>query len=597
MTWEDNRRGASTEDGFIIEEGVPTDLIPRNIHWHDNYMHSFTENGVKIANLKKAITTVSSLPEVGDTEVFYFLDTADEDHKVGIYYYDGANYVYDDAPTLVGDHNVSPTAHADIRALIQAMSTDMKYKGSVEDKEHLPTNAKKGDVYTTLDDGREYVYDGDEWVEIGFKINVVQNTGTSTEDVMSQKAVTDALESAGGKARELTEDDYDYPTSNPTGVALWKLPSGMYCGNNSNLKLYTSTRMDIPGNRAVLISNNSGDAYIFSLTTNQSGMAMKFYLTSSNGTAQSESNILLDSATINNLTSTDVDKPLSAKQGKILKGLIDDLDTPFTGTDGTTAGEQGLVPAPATTDAGKFLKADGTWDTVQAGPTVVQTIGTSTTDVMSQDAATKLIFKSYSGSHPALSIGDYTGGRPRGTSVGSGSIQIGLSNAGFGIAGYNTLVGDAISIGQYNTYSCAYGANAGTDSSHTVSIGSGSFVYNNADYSVALGAYSKASVKGEVSFGSTALGTNGYNNSQYRLLTNVYDGQTAHDACTKGQLDAAIISGGTTAPTTATVGQVGTLYIYVDSGTPKIMVCTDTTGGTYTWTDVMGSIANQLANI
>lgn len=39
----------------------------------------------------------------------------------------------------------------------------------------------------------------------------------------------------------------------------------------------------------------------------------------------------------------------------------------FTGTDGTTAGEAGLVPAPATTDAGKFLKADGTWDTVGGG--------------------------------------------------------------------------------------------------------------------------------------------------------------------------------------------------------------------------------------
>ena len=36
---------------------------------------------------------------------------------------------------------------------------------------------------------------------------------------------------------------------------------------------------------------------------------------------------------------------------------------PFTGTDGQTAGSAGLVPGPLTTDAGKFLKADGTWDT------------------------------------------------------------------------------------------------------------------------------------------------------------------------------------------------------------------------------------------
>lgn len=39
----------------------------------------------------------------------------------------------------------------------------------------------------------------------------------------------------------------------------------------------------------------------------------------------------------------------------------------FTGTDGTAAGTAGLVPAPATTDVGKFLKADGTWDTAGGG--------------------------------------------------------------------------------------------------------------------------------------------------------------------------------------------------------------------------------------
>ena len=42
----------------------------------------------------------------------------------------------------------------------------------------------------------------------------------------------------------------------------------------------------------------------------------------------------------------------------------------FTGTDGVSAGTAGLVPAPATTDAGKFLKADGTWDTAGGGSAV-----------------------------------------------------------------------------------------------------------------------------------------------------------------------------------------------------------------------------------
>lgn len=39
----------------------------------------------------------------------------------------------------------------------------------------------------------------------------------------------------------------------------------------------------------------------------------------------------------------------------------------FTGTDGVNAGTAGLVPAPAVSDAGKYLKADGTWDTVSGG--------------------------------------------------------------------------------------------------------------------------------------------------------------------------------------------------------------------------------------
>ena len=45
----------------------------------------------------------------------------------------------------------------------------------------------------------------------------------------------------------------------------------------------------------------------------------------------------------------------------------------FTGTDGTSAGAAGLVPAPATTDAGKFLKADGTWATAGSSADVFTT--------------------------------------------------------------------------------------------------------------------------------------------------------------------------------------------------------------------------------
>lgn len=68
---------------------------------------------------------------------------------------------------------------------------------------------------------------------------------------------------------------------------------------------------------------------------------------------------------IDNLNSTSTTSALSANQGKVLKGLIDTLDTPFTGADGTTAGTKGLVPAPTTADKDKFLKGDGTWKEIE----------------------------------------------------------------------------------------------------------------------------------------------------------------------------------------------------------------------------------------
>lgn len=40
----------------------------------------------------------------------------------------------------------------------------------------------------------------------------------------------------------------------------------------------------------------------------------------------------------------------------------------FTGTDGTTAGTSGLVPAPTTADEDKYLKGDGTWGEIQIPP-------------------------------------------------------------------------------------------------------------------------------------------------------------------------------------------------------------------------------------
>lgn len=410
---------------------------------------------------------------------------------------------------------------------------------------------------------------------------------------------------AGGGVKVLTTDDYNYPASNPTTVALWLLEPGIYrqapTASGSDLYVaYSSSEIRVGGAAIFIISPS--DPYrnrkqIIAFPDGTHGSApynFAFWMVNSTGSVYSPGikRGLFKNDVVNDLVTTDATSPLSANQGKVLKDLIDALDTPFTGTDGTTAGEQGLVPAPATTDAGKFLKADGTWDTVQAGHTVVQTTGTSTTDVMSQKATTELTHKTYSGGvlSNLVSIGD--------------NISIGSKSNNSG----SVFIGGIVMPDSTSTGIVAIGSCASSQSTKKMQVGvcpgltqiGYSSSTNGKKYSgaIALGAYSGSGISSngmmDISSSETSYG---YNSSNYRLITGLYDGQSAHDAATKGQLDAAIISGGTTAPTTATVGQVGTLYIYVDSGTPKIMVCTDTTGGTYTWTDVMGSIANQLANI
>lgn len=74
---------------------------------------------------------------------------------------------------------------------VAALATDISLKGGVADYAHLPTNAAIGDAYITEDTGILYVWVGSEWVAVNDTgVNVVQTSGTSTTDVMSQNATT-----------------------------------------------------------------------------------------------------------------------------------------------------------------------------------------------------------------------------------------------------------------------------------------------------------------------------------------------------------------------------------------------------------------------
>lgn len=230
----------------------------------------------------------------------------------------------------------------------------------------------------------------------------------------------------------------------------------------------------------------------------------------------------------------------------------------FVGTDGTAAGTAGLVPAPATTDAGKFLKADGTWDDAGSPINVVQTMGFSTTDVMSQKAATTMLFPNYNTG--TISIGNATNPTGNEATAIHGTINnsnkcivIGTSNvsnktyAGVNssnVAHNSIVIGPMSHVDKGNNNTIIGGwstvETTGGDG-YNLLLGTNVIVDGTTSYSVGLGSHSRPTMKGQIDVSTLATtNTYGYNDSQYRLLTGLYDPQSAHDAATKGYVDTAV---------------------------------------------------------
>lgn len=131
------------------------------------------------------------------------------------------------------------------------------------------------------------------------------------------------------------------------------------------------------------------------------------------------------------------------------------------------------------------------------GPTVVQTTGGSTTDVMSQLATTNMVFNGI-------------------------NVQIGSQSDA---SGSNTV---------------AVGSKAKANGRYGVALGVSSTSSGESSISFPGGS---TTVKGVMEIGlnaSSGWATYGYNNSAYRLISGVYDGQSPHDAVTVGQVNSVI---------------------------------------------------------
>ena len=177
------------------------------------------------------------------------------------------------------------------------------------------------------------------------------------------------------------------------------------------------------------------------------------------------------------------------------------------------------------------------------GPTVVQTVGSSTTDVMSQNATTNMVFgdnsamtkikignRTYTNGDKTIAIGNFA------SAVGKNSLAIG---AGTGIGQNTDSPSDGgIAIGYRAKQS---GGSGGLVGKYGIAIGYLANTASAQECAVSLGAYSHATEQGQMDISTLATtNTYGYNNSQYRLLTGLYDGQSAHDAVTVEQVNSVI---------------------------------------------------------
>lgn len=212
MTWRDNLRAASSEDGFIIAGGSGASLIPQNTNWHDNYMNSFTEDGIKIANLKDAVSQVETLPQEADTGSLYYLTTG---ANPGMYYYDGTQWV------AVGGGGVSDF-------------------NDLTNRPQLNGAAMTGNTNITN-------FTGTDGTNAGAQ-GLVPAPAAADADKFLKSDGTWATAGGGGGASftTLTSADYNWPeTGTKTAVALWKLDPGIYYVDNgqsltTGVKAYAS---------------------------------------------------------------------------------------------------------------------------------------------------------------------------------------------------------------------------------------------------------------------------------------------------------------------------------------------------------------------
>lgn len=185
-----------------------------------------------------------------------------------------------------------------------------------------------------------------------------------------------------GTTKKITAEDFipneiKTLTSETWEIRIWDLEDGVYkipgnydilykgATDNTSIYIYTTSYLFVTSygttrKQFFILAGNSGTQRLLynGYTQETLGAVKEMRLDSSYLT--SISSYVKDVLTYSTSGTT---YALSAYQGYLLNQNKADK-TAFTGTDGVTAGAIGIVPAPATTDANKFLNSDGAWESL-----------------------------------------------------------------------------------------------------------------------------------------------------------------------------------------------------------------------------------------
>lgn len=360
---------------------------------------------------------------------------------------------------------------------------------------------------------------------------LLSSTGQSTTAGMTQKAITDALASAGG-VKVLTTDDYDYPIDNPARVAVWNLEPGVYTAPYANLAFSNSFNVGY-GYVVIVGGKNSSNEKPVIYTDGR--IVGKLKVNSNTGSESSRDTLITFGDVVNNLTSTSSSAPLSARQGKVLKDLIDSLIISGSGAPTTaTVGTVGQLYEDTTNgDLYQCTAVSGstyTWEEVGGGggsQVLYNTVYGTNTDGSPTQAAVS----------SALSYDNTIGNVRIGTdkTVGSSDYNV-VIGAVENVSGSSASVAIGHDVNtQSSTRSVAVGNRSKAKGGYRVAIGEGADAQ--ANQSIALGSHSTATAQGEMNIGTPQDTTAGYDGTPYRLLTGLHDPISDHDAATKKYVD------------------------------------------------------------